>query len=1358
MHRPARSLTAFVLTSLAVVTAQAEQLSVSSVLAHRWSFNGDYGDSVGGSAAEAIGAVDFSADEKSVVLPGGPRKSGSLDLGAGILPTDGRPFTIEIWAAQISPQAHSRIFSYHGDTTGPRFTMTWTIGTDVLRDVVHINKSVMSQAESTMAPYAFNVKYHISITVKPDHKGGCFMRWAKRNLATGAVEKSGSMEGAFYPPDEIESARFFIGQSDNNNDNDANASYDEVRVWNGVLSDDQLSANALAGPDALPDEVDAATSFSKAVWTGAANDGDVANAANWLCTDYAGNTLAGVLPNAQSAVYLSGELALQIPASKPLKCAELVCENVTLAADSDWRGLDAAEMNGVVSLAGNNLYVRGLPGSCTIDGTTGAAELVANGGFEDCTLANGWSYMNDPATVSDWSFERKAAKSGPGLTMANSPWITGAPSEGRVACFLQDDCRIYQTITVPKDGTYEISFYYAARPSYGDGRIHAEVDGVEAGAVDCGTVTSARLAQFQMDLTAGSHQFAIRHEQMGQKNSGWYCAWVDAVSIIIMPTSPAELHVDVEEGITRELTGALIKNFAKVVKDGAGTFVMSKDGQQYSGGTSVAAGTLGIGAPAALSSAEKPVEVAQGATAKIMQGGSGCAYDFALNGGRLAIVGGDFSGPAADAATSGTVTLGEGAQLLFDASAPGLAYLRLAAAEIETAGGGNVENAVVVTGVTSFEIAEEDNGDDGKAVKVVLSAVAATADWVGGATGDVDATASWVCRNAGGGLLENVLPDARTEVRFAGEFAAQFPSAAPRSFARVVFGEGARLAADCDWRGLGSFDFSGTLEIAGHKLYVADIAGSGTFTSEDGRELVANGGFEDCTLSGNWSYMSATVNAAGWIYQGPAANSCPGLTRENGIWKKVAAPEGAIACFLQNDCRIYQTLNVPEAGTYRMTFFYGARDNYAYGRIHAEIDGTAIGNVDVDEVLSERFAQFTVDLAAGSHTVTLRQEVFEGKDPGWFCAWVDAVSLRKATGVGELHVDVEEGREVVNGSVSLAGALKLVKDGAGTFRADMTAQKHFGGTDVKAGAFLMRPNGRPDIEHTLGLLGTDVYVDSGAVFDLNGSYAIVHQFVLNGGTMRNSLPQNNPAGSATLYFMSLEADSQMQLGQASAFIAPEWGPVRLDLQGHTLTIDGSVQFYAANVQATEGRIVLAGTTHLEFKQAASDLPSVVLDEGEGARVRVWPELANAPVSIGDYIARAAEPDANTSFTGGLKVHGIFKPFTDGFRGCELQDGATLDLSGWDETFSTKSGSLGEAEALTTVTFADGANVNVELGSRADLVDLAHSEAPYLVTWSAAPTDVTFNLSEKLVKRGFRVRPMDEGLLLYMLGGTTIYVR
>jgi len=1358
MHRPARVLTAFVLTSFAVVAAQAEQLLVSSVLAHRWSFNGDYADSAGGSTAQVVGAVGFSADEKCVVLPGGPRASGSLDLGAGILPTDGRPFTIEIWAAQISPQSTSRIFSYHGATTGPNFTMTWTTYVNVLQDVVQIYKSVRSHADNTMAPYAFNVKYHISMTVLPDRNGGCVMRWAKRNAATGAVEKSGSMKGAFFPPAELEPARFYLGQSDSNNDQDANALYDEVRVWNGALSDEQLSANALAGPDALPAEVDATTSLSKAVWTGAAGDGDVANAANWLCTDYAGNTLAGVLPNAQSAVYLSGELALQIPASKPLKCAELVCENVTLAADSDWRGLDAAEMNGVVLLAGNNLYVRGLPGSCTIDGTTGAAELVANGGFENCTLSSGWSYMNDPATVADWIFERKAAKNGPGLTVANSPWIAGAPPEGRVACFLQDDCRIYQTISVPKDGTYEISFYYAARKDYGDGRIHAEVDGVEAGAVDCGTVTSARLAQFQMDLTAGSHEFAIRHEQLGAKESGWYCAWVDAVSIIIMPTTPAELHVDVEEGATRELTGALIKNFAKVVKDGAGTFVMAKDGQRYSGGTLVAAGTLGIDAPAALSSAEKPVEVAQGATAKIMQGGSGCAYDFALNGGSLAVVGGDFSGPAADAQTSGTVTLGEGAKLLFDASAPGLACLRLAAAEIETYGGGSVRDAVVVTGAISFEIAEEDNGDEGKAVKIVLSSVPATADWAGGATGDVDAPSSWVCRNVGGAVLENALPDERTEVRFAGEFAAQFAAEAPRRFARGVFGDGARLAADCDWRGLGAFDFSGTLDLAGRRLHVVDLVGSGVLTSEDGREQVANGGFEDCTLSGNWSYMNATVNAAGWSYQGPAANNGPGLTRENGTWKRVAAPEGSVACFLQNNCSIYQTLGVSEAGTYRMTFFYGARDNYSYGRIHAEVDGTALGHVDVDEVLSERFAQFTVDLAAGSHTVTLRHEAFTDKDPGNYCAWVDAVSLRRSTGVGELHVDVEEGREAVNGSVSLSGALKLVKDGAGTFRADMTAQKYFVGTDVKAGTFVMRPNGRPATEHTLGLPGTDVYVDSGAAFDLNGSYAIVHQFVLNGGTMRNSLPQNNPAGSATLYFMSLEADSQMQLGQASAFIAPEWGPVRLDLQGHTLTVDGSTQLYAANVQATEGRIVLAGGTLLEFEHATSDLSAVALEEGEGARLRIWPELAGAPVSLGDYISRPATPDANIGFTGGLKVHGVFRPLAAGFRGCELQDGATLDLSGWEETFSTKSGSLGEAEALTTVTFADGANVNVELGSRADLVDLAHSEAPYLVTWSAAPTDVTFNLSEKLVKRGFRVRPMDEGLLLYMLGGTTIYVR
>lgn len=1353
MSRPVRFITVFAMALLAVAAVRAEQMSASSVLAHRWSFNGDYGDSAGGSAAEASGSVEFSGDGKCAVLPGGPRGSGALDLGAGVLPTDGRPFTIEIWAAQIGVQSTSRIFSYHGATAGPRFTMTWTTGTDVLKDKVHINKTFITEADNTMAPYALDVKYHISITVKPDRNGGCVMRWAKRNAATGAVEKTGSMHGAFYPPAELEAAGFYLGRSDMAADSDANASYDEVRVWNGVLSDEQLSANALAGPDALPAEVDATTSLSKAVWTGSANDGDVANAANWLCTDYAGNTLAGALPTAQSAVYLSGELALQIPASKPLKCVELVCENVTLAADSDWRGLDAAEVNGTISLEGNNLFVRALPGSCTIDGTTGAAELVANGGFENCTLSSSWSYMNDPATVADWNFERKAAKNGPGLTVANSPWIVGAPPEGRVACFLQDDCRIYQTISVPKDGTYEISFYYAARKDYGEGRIHAEMDGNEAGVVDCGTVTTARLAQFRIDLTAGSHAFAIRHEQLGQKASGFYCAWVDAVSVKIVSPIPAELHVDVEEGATREISGAVITGFAKVVKDGAGTLAMTKEGQQYSGGTHVAAGTLGIGAPTALASAEKPVEVAQGATAKIMPGGSGCAYDFALNGGSLAVVGGDFSGPAADVATRGAVTLGEGAKLLFDASAPGLAYLRIAAAAIETYGGGSAADAVAVAGVTDFEISEEDNGGDGRAVKIVLPSVPATADWAGGATGDVDAPACWVCRNAGGGLVENALPDARTEVRFAGEFAAQFPAAAPRRFARVVFGDGARLAADCDWRGLGAFDFSGTLDLAGRRLHVADLAGSGSLTSEDGSELVANGGFEDCTLSSAWSYMSATVNAAGWSYQGAT-----GLTRENGTWKSFAAPEGSVACFLQSDCSIYRSVDVPEAGTYRMTFFYGARDKYGSGRIHAEIDGTEIGQVDVDEVLPARVAQFTVDLAAGAHVVTLRQEAFDDKDRGFYCAWVDAVSLRKSMGVGELHVEVEGGREATNESVSLTGALKLVKDGSGTFRPCMKAQAYFGGTDVKAGTLAMYPNGRPDWECTLGALGTDVRVDSGAVVDLNGSIAIIHRFVLNGGAIENSLPPGGDANVAILGALRLDADSLMRLGQSSAFIAPAWAPARIDLQGHTLTIDGAARLYAANVQATEGRIVLSGRTILEFKKVASDLSAASLEEGEEARVRVWPELAGAPVSLGGYISRASAPDADTGFTGALKVHGTFKPFTGSFRGCELQDGATLDLSAWEGTFSTRSDSLGEAEALTTVTFADGANIKVEPGSRADLVALAHGDAPYLATWSEVPEDVTFSLSAGLVKRGFRVRPEDGGLLLYVLGGTTIYVR
>ena len=67
---------------------------------------------------------------------------------------------------------------------------------------------------------------------------------------------------------------------------------------------------------------------------------------------------------------------------------------------------------------------------------------------------------------------------------------------------------------------------------------------------------------------------------------------------------------------------------------------------------------------------------------------------------------------------------------------------------------------------------------------------------------------------------------------------------------------------------------------------------------------------------------------------------------------------------------------------------------------------------------------------------------------------------------------------------------------------------------------------------------------------------------------------------------------------------------------------------------------------------------------------------------------------------------------------------------------------------------DGAEIMVEVGERQDVLSLAHSENPYLVTWPTKP-DATFSLEPALKKKGFRLAADDTGLLLYYIGGTTI---
>ena len=233
-------------------------------LVHRWSFNGNYGDSVGHSDGRAVGDyVAFSGDGKSVVLSSdGSGQSGYVELGTDLIPTDAA--TLEIWGRVNRTEKWEQIFHYGPDTQN-YFLMTWVFNDNAAKDRVEVYANGRSKRtlDGTMAPYTQGTNYHISVTFRTNADGSTIVRWMRRNTVTGALEKSGSAVVVDWTLADVPSALFCLGHSQYPGNHDANAMYDEVRIWHGVRSDEDLSASAMLGPDVLPPDASAGTVYQQ---------------------------------------------------------------------------------------------------------------------------------------------------------------------------------------------------------------------------------------------------------------------------------------------------------------------------------------------------------------------------------------------------------------------------------------------------------------------------------------------------------------------------------------------------------------------------------------------------------------------------------------------------------------------------------------------------------------------------------------------------------------------------------------------------------------------------------------------------------------------------------------------------------------------------------------------------------------------------------------------------------------------------------------------------------------------------------------------------------------------------------------
>ena len=297
-----------------------------------------------------------------------------------------------------------------------------------------------------------------------------------------------------------------------------------------------------------------------------------------------------------------------------------------------------------------------------------------------------------------------------------------------------------------------------------------------------------------------------------------------------------------------------------------------------------------------------------------------------------------------------------------------------------------------------------------------------------------------------------------------------------------------------------------------------------------------------------------------------------------------------------------------------------------------------------------------------------------------------------------------EGGQVYNASVNIGNPfldtenIRFVKDGKGTYYA-ATAVEYTGGTEVAEG--VIRP-----VKSSANAFGVKVFgnqtgaitIDSGAALDWNGNYRFEdYIFILSGGTLQNTGSLDSTMGHAYVKTITLTRDSGLSATRSWGVINNNYNEVSLGLGGHALNIAiaNSKTLYFANVKVTAGKINITGEGVFEVPDRNAGLVAPETDLYSACELRL-----HGQASVHDYVA-AANRNGTDLGTAELRVYGTFKPTTQFFRGCTMQDGSTMDFSAWPSNLGWPVATAYTCTGNKTIKFADGDNVTVtvKLGDR-----------------------------------------------------------
>ncbi len=278
-------------TFFAGFSAQAD-----AALTNRWSFNNAAGaaatgtvmtDSIGGAAATVVGN-DAEFNGAALVLPGNTTGNQSpaniaayVDLPDGIISSK-TDLSVEIWATPVTIQRWQRLFDFGrmqsgnfaglpgsargtGASSGEIQPNATTAPNNVASSddlSLAINRELNANTQRLMARLNADTEVgsnsDVSLAAGTQYHFVCtFTDGAGASGATGgqlAWHLNGTQVATLdvnFRLSSIEDFNNWLGRSMYSGDNNANVAYNEVRLYNHVLTPVEIAANLAAGPDQL---------------------------------------------------------------------------------------------------------------------------------------------------------------------------------------------------------------------------------------------------------------------------------------------------------------------------------------------------------------------------------------------------------------------------------------------------------------------------------------------------------------------------------------------------------------------------------------------------------------------------------------------------------------------------------------------------------------------------------------------------------------------------------------------------------------------------------------------------------------------------------------------------------------------------------------------------------------------------------------------------------------------------------------------------------------------------------------------------------------------------------------------------